>query len=237
MIITKFKLFEAKSKETKKIEEVEISPDVKKEIKRFDTKWGIELDSTFTLTEIDVISEGLSYYNTKFIKNRIDNIVREDLGSVHGRWKDTPKKKQMTLNPKIFKFKRKWKEGKTEIPYAVFVIVHETAHCVDHIEKVSFSKKWQAISGWKKCDINEKVPEGYIRYVEKRSGREIAGHKRSNWIHKEDADFCRKYTSRNPREEFADSLAFVILDLEEKMDGPGCQKKLIIIKDLLKKID
>ena len=73
--------------------------------------------------------------------------------------------------------KKEFKDGIKDIPYKVFVIVHEIGHCVDHLDKVSFSKKWQAISGWKKCDRDKKIPEGYKRYIEKRKGRELAGPK------------------------------------------------------------
>lgn len=228
------KLFESFEEDN---EEFEPSPKVKSEIERFKKKWGIELDPKFTIKEITLISNGLSYYNTKFIKNRIDKILRKDLGGVHGRWKDTEKKKWMTLNPRIFNFKRRWKDKDTDIPYALFTIVHEIAHCIDYLERISFSKKWQAISGWKKCDINDRIPDGYCRYIEKRPGRQKAGNKKSGWVYKEDADFCRKYTSRNPREDFADSLSFVILGFPEKLKGEGGKKKMEIIKDLLKKVD
>lgn len=232
-IITKFKLFEDKINS----EKFEPSKQVQKEILRFSDKWGIELDPHFTLLEIKVISQGLDYYDTKFIKDRIDRIIREDLGAVHGRWKDTKTKKWMYLNPSIFDFKRRWKNDQVDIPYALFTIVHEIAHCVDYIERVSFSKEWQSISGWKKCDRDEKVPEGWTRYVEKRPGRGKPGKKRSNWIHKTDADFCRKYTSKNPREDFADSLSFVILGFSDKLKGQGGLKKLQIINKLLKKVE
>ena len=226
MIITKWRLFEKKSEETKK----------DKLIKQFDKEYGIELDDKFDVKHIEIIKKGLSYYNKQFIKNRIDKIIYKDLGGVHGRWHDSPKKKHMTLNPSIFDFKKEFENGTEDLPYKIFVIVHEIAHCIDHIEKVSFSKTWQAISGWKKCDISDKIPDGYDRYIEKRKGREIAGPKKSGWVYKEGSDFCRKYSSRNPREDFADSLAFVIMGAEEKLKGEGGQKKLEIIKTLLKKI-
>ncbi len=234
-IITNFKLFE--KKEIEKEQKFQPSSEVQKEVDRFERRWEIKLDPRFTMKEIEIISEGLEYYNTKFIKSRIDRIIRKDLGGVHGRWKNTETKKWMTLNPRIFNFKRRWKDEDTDIPYALFTVVHEIAHCVDYLEKISFSKKWQAISGWKKCDINDRIPEGYKRYIEKRPGRKLAGHKKSGWIYKEGSDFCRKYTSRNPREDFADCLAFVILGFEEKLKGEGGLKKLEIIKQLLKKID
>ena len=81
------------------------------------------------------------------------------------------------------------------------------------------------------------VPEGYARYEEKRKGREIAGHKLSNWIYKEDADFCRKYTSRNPREDFADSFAHGVFGLWDRFKGETGKKKIEIIKKILKKVD
>jgi hypothetical protein len=129
----------------------------------------------------------------------------------------------MTLNPSIFDFKRKFEN----VPYNVFIIVHEIGHCIDYIERISFSKKWQAISGWKKCDINDKIPEGYDRYIEKRKGRESAGHKKSDWIYKEGSNFCRRYSSRNPREDFADSFAFAIFKNDGKFKGEGGKEKLI----------
>ena len=241
-IITNFRIFEKKEIEKEQKFQTQLnymlaSSEVQKEVDRFERRWEIKLDPRFTMKEIEIISEGLEYYNTKFIKSRIDRIIRKDLGGVHGRWKNTETKKWMTLNPRIFNFKRRWKDEDTDIPYALFTVVHEIAHCVDYLEKISFSKKWQAISGWKKCDINDRIPEGYKRYIEKRPGRKLAGHKKSGWIYKEGSDFCRKYTSRNPREDFADCLAFVILGFEEKLKGEGGLKKLEIIKQLLKKID
>jgi hypothetical protein len=136
----------------------------------------------------------------------------------------------MTLNPSIFDFKKEFENGTNDIPYKEFVIVHEIGHCIDHIEKVSFSKSWQAISGWKKCDINDVIPDGYDRYIEKRKGREAAGNKKSGWVYKEGSDFCRKYSSRNPREDFADAFAFAVFKVDSKFKGEGCKKKLDIVK-------
>lgn len=245
-ICTKFNLFESKTNNSSLYQydsSLEInslekkSGEVLKEVERFSRKWGIELDPEFEIDEINLISKALGYYNTDFIKNRIDKIIKKDLGAVRGRWIDTKTKKWMYLNPKIYKLKKRWKNDDVNLPYGLFTIVHEIAHCVDYIERISFSKEWQSISGWKKCDRDEKLPEGYDRYIEKRPGRAIPGQKKSNWIFKHGSDFCRKYSSKNPREDFADSLSFVILGLPEKLKGDGGKKKLEIIKKLLKKVD
>jgi len=223
-----YKLFEKKeSKNQSKAEKM---------IEDFKEKYETKLDKNMSVEQIELIERAYKFYKQKWIKGKVDIIKLKDLGGVHGRWRDTPKLKQMTLNPSIFKFKRKI-DGNDDIPYGLFTIVHEIAHCVDYQLKVSFSREWKAISGWKKLDRRANVPEGYARYEEKRPGREIAGHKLSNWIHKEDSDFIRKYTSRNPREDFADSLAYGALGLWHKFKGEGGEKKMEIIKKILKKVD
>ena len=224
-----FELFESKrDKPTVKSQEM---------IDDFKKKYGTELDENFNVNQIKLIESAFEFFDRKFIKNKIQKIILDDLGGVHGRWSETKTKKHMTLNPSIFKFKKEFENGTKDVPYKEFVIVHEIGHCVDHIERVSYSKNWQAISGWKKLDRDKPVPEGYVRYVEKRKGREIAGPKRSNWIYKEDADFCRKYTSRNPREEFADCFAFGVFGAWDRFKGEDGKKKMEIIKKILKKVD
>lgn len=202
-------------------------------IDKFKRDYGTDLDMKLKPYQIEIINKAFSHFNKKFIKNKIQKIKLKDLGGVHGKWTDTEKKHQMTLNPTIFDFIRKFDNY---IPYSVFIIVHEIGHCIDHIEKISFSKKWQAISGWKKCDINDVIPEGYDRYIEKRKGREEAGPKKSDWVYKEGSNFCRKYSSRNPREDFADSFAFAVFKDYDKFEGEGGKEKLQIIKELLSKI-
>jgi hypothetical protein len=223
-----FQLFESKEEKLTKSQEMIIS---------FKEKFGTELDPKFEVSQIKLIEKAFNTFDNKFIKNKIDKIILKDLGGVHGRWHDSEKKKEMTLNPSIFEFKKEFENGVKDVPYKLFVLIHEIGHCIDHIERTSYSKEWQAISGWKKLDRRSNVPDGYIRYEEKRKGREIAGPKKSNWIHKEDATFCRKYTSRNPREDFADCFAFGVFGAWDRFKGEGGKKKMEIIKKILKKVD
>jgi len=208
-----------------------------KMIEEFEKEFDTILDPKFEISQIKLLRKAFKHFNKKFIKNKIDKIILDDMGGVHGKWKETPKERDMVLNPRIFDFKREFKNDPMDIPYKEFVIVHEIGHCIDHIEKVSYSKKWQSISGWKRCDRDKKIPDGYIRYIEERPGREKAGPKKSNWIHKEDADFCRKYSSRNPREDFADSFAFAVFKDYKKFNSSGCKEKLEIVKKVLCEID
>ena len=224
-----FKIFEKKEK-VEKTKAQEMIEDFKKD-------FGTELDEKFEVGQIKLLIKAFKYFNEKFIKNKIHKISLEDLGGVHGKWKDTPKKKLMVLNPSIFDFKKDFENGINDVPYKLFVIVHEIGHCIDHIEKVSYSRTWQAISGWKKCERDEIIPKGYDRYIEKRPGRQAAGLKKSNWVHKEDADFCRRYSSRNPREDFADAFAFAVFKVWDKFKGEGGKKKMDIVKKVLCEID
>jgi len=223
-----FSIFESKKEKLTKAQEMIIS---------FKEKFGTDLDEKFEVSQIKLIEKAFDTFDKKFIKNKIDKIILKDLGGVHGRWHDSEKRKEMTLNPSIFKFKKEFENGVKDVPYKLFVLIHEIGHCIDHIERTSYSKEWQAISGWKRLDRRSNVPEGYTRYVEKRKGREIAGPKKSNWIHKEDASFCRKYTSRNPREDFADCFAFGVFSAWDRFTGEGGKKKMEIIKKILKKVD
>jgi len=204
-------------------------------IKDFKKEYGTQLDSKFETEQIELLNRAFSLFHKDFIKNKIPNIKLEDMGGVHGKWEETKSEKFMILNPRIFNYVKEFEDYGKEIPYNLFIIVHELGHCTDHIERISFSKKWQSISGWKKCDIHDKVPYGYERYIEKRKGREAAGHKKSDWIHKKDADFVRRYASRSPREDFADSFAFGVFELWDRFKGEGCEKKMEIIKKVLKK--
>ena len=224
-----FKIFE-KKEEVKKTKAQEMIEDFKKD-------FGTELDEKFEVEQIKLLIKAFKYFNEKFIKNKIHKISLEDLGGVHGKWKDTHKKKLMVLNPSIFDFKKDFENGINDVPYKLFVIVHEIGHCIDHIEKVSYSRTWQAISGWKKCERDEVIPKGYDRYIEKRPGRQAAGHKKSNWVYKEGSDFCRKYSSRNPREDFADSFAFAVFKVWDKFKGEDGKKKMDIVKKVLCEID
>jgi hypothetical protein len=104
---------------------------------------------------------------------------------------------------------------------------------VDHLTEISDTNEWIELSGWKKLDKTKKVPSNYKRYIEKRSGRNIPGHKKSEWIHKDDAEFVRNYASKNPKEDFADTFAFFVLgkDFDFKSDG---KEKIDIIRNFLK---
>jgi hypothetical protein len=205
-------------------------------IDEFKDKWGTKLDPDFDTKQIKLVDKAFSLFDKKFIKNKVKSIMLEDMGGVHGKWSDR-KDHKMILNPRIFNFKRKLHHFDKRIPYNLFIIVHELGHCIDHLEKISFGPEWKRISGWKTCDINDKIEKGFKRYIEKRKGREAAGHKKSSWIHKEDAHFCRKYSSRSPREDFADSFSFSVFDILEKFHGKDGKKKEDIIQKVLKQIN
>ena len=220
-----FSIFESKEEKLTKSQEM---------INAFKEKFGTELDKKFEVNQIKLIQKAFDMFDLKFIKNKIDKIKLKDLKAVHGIWTGGSEA-IMILNPSIFKFKKKFENGSQDIPYNLFIIVHEIGHCIDHVERISYSKEWQSISSWKKLNPKSKVPEEMSRYVEKRPGRGKGG-KKSDWIYKEDANFCRRYTSRNPREDFADSFAFGVFGAWDRFTGEGGKKKMEIIKKVLKKV-
>jgi phosphoglucomutase len=96
-----FQLFESKKEEklTNKAQEM---------IDAFKKKYGTELDEKFDVNQIKLIESAFEFFDRKFIKNKIQKIILDDLGGVHGRWSETKTKKHMTLNPSIFKFKKEF---------------------------------------------------------------------------------------------------------------------------------
>ena len=91
-----FSIFESKEEKLTKAQEMIIS---------FKEKFGTELDEKFEVSQIKLIEKAFDIFDKKFIKNKIDKIILKDLGGVHGRWHDSGKRQEMTLNPSIFKFK------------------------------------------------------------------------------------------------------------------------------------
>ena len=82
----------------------------------------LKLDEKFEVGQIKLIEKAFDTFDKKFIKNKIDKIILKDLGGVHGRWHDSEKRKEMTLNPSIFKFKKEFENGVKDVPYKLFVL-------------------------------------------------------------------------------------------------------------------
>ena len=192
-------------------------------------EYGVKVDDKFDIYNLKLIKKAFLMFDKAYIKNKIREIAFKDLSTAEGMW--DPTQNTITLNPSIFKRKIKW--GEEEIPYSLFIIVHEIGHCIDFLERGSFSKEWKDISGWKKLDKRANVPEGYSRF--KRAHKGTSGTRLSDWIYKNDANFCRKYSSKNPSEDFTDSLAFGVLGIWDKFKGDGGEKKMEFIKKILKK--
>ena len=220
--IKDFSIFEAKREPSDAV--IEIVDFLKRE-------YGVKVDNKFEINNLKLIKKAFSMFNKAYIKNKISEITCRDFSTGEGMW--NPVRNTITLNPSIFKRKIRW--GKGEIPYSLFIIVHEIGHCIDFLERGSFSKEWKDISGWKKLDKRANVPEGYSRF--KRAHKGTSGTRLSDWIYKNDANFCRKYSSKNPSEDFTDSLAFGVLGIWDKFKGDGGEKKMEFIKKILKKID
>ena len=175
--IKDFSIFEAKREPSDAV--IEIVDFLKKE-------YGVKVDDKFEINNLKLIKKAFSMFNKAYIKNKISEITCRDFSTGEGMW--NPVRNTITLNPSIFKRKIRW--GKGEIPYSLFIIVHEIGHCIDFLERGSFSKEWKDISGWKKLDKRANVPEGYSRF--KRAHKGTSGTRLSDWIYKMGSNFCRK---------------------------------------------
>ena len=223
-----FKIFESKKS----------SPDSEKIIKDLKEEYGVKVDPDFSLSDLKLIEKAFSLFEKSLIKGKIKEIKSTDMGAVHGTW-DGEKGKIIRLNPSIFSFKREFENGIKGIPYKLFIVVHEIAHSIDQSlapgkKTFSDSDKWKEISGWKEFERKNEVPKGYERYIEKRPGRSVDGFKKAAWIYKEDADFCRRYSTKSPREDFADSIAFGVFKDWDRFKGKGGKEKMRIVREILR---
>jgi len=206
-----------------------------KKVKSFEKKYGVELPEEITKSQLEVIEKAFSYLPTKIIKGHIKKITIKDITPVRGRYiRKNKKSGEIILNPKIFNYKIYFNVDGKKIPRKIFTIVHEIGHMMDHLHGITSKKKWKDLSGWKELDLDKKVPKTHERYVEKQIGRFVdrEGHKKSNWIHKKDIEFARRYSSRNPSEDFADLFTFIVFGKKFDFEKEG-QEKIKIIKDLL----
>lgn len=204
------------------------------EVESFEKDFGTQMDPDVTRHQLEIIRKCFERFDRKFIKGKIRRILFKDLGGVRAQWRNEDR--LFRLNTRVFEFKKRFNAGGRDIPYIEFCITHEICHCIDYLKRVSFGREWRSISGWKKCGRDEAVPEGYFRYVETRPGRQRAGEKKSDWISKKGSTFCRKYSSRNPREDFADFLAFAVLGIVGDFDTDQGRRKMAIVKSVLKSV-
>lgn len=218
--------------------EVDVVDDIKEAsdkleglIVKVEKAYSLKIEGEPTLLHMRSLEKCLGLFERKFIVNKIDLIDFVRMKS-RGQWEQ--KKKTMRINPKIFEYRKRFRFGSVDIPYYEFCIIHEIGHCVDYIKRVSFGSEWRSISGWRKCERDERIPEGYVRYIEKRPGR--TGPKKSDWVSREGSDFCRKYSGKNPKEDFADCLAFAILGLNNQFDSVELKRKFEIVKSVLKTV-
>jgi len=190
--------------------------------------YGVKLEGKVTNTRARTLFNVLAFFEEPFIRQMLRTVEIKDLGPIHGRWRD--KARKMELNEDVFTSREHYGGGHlSKVTETVHVILHEFIHALDEHFGFSKSKKWLGFSGW--VNSPKEVPEGYARYEERRPGwRKLKNITRSNWVHKKDADFVRRYASRNPYEDFTEHLTFYIMGLVRKFKGNGGKKKLAFVR-------
>ncbi len=107
-------------------------------------------------------------------------------------------------------------------------LIHELGHGYDrHHNNLSLQKNWLSLSDW-----NEKFKPGLKRLIiNDKKAPKIVGE----WFYnpeiekRNDSGFTRFYAKRNPYDDFADSFAFYVANLKDKV--PGVKK--VYLDDLL----
>ena len=101
-------------------------------------------------------------------------------------------------------------------------LLHEFAHGYDEIHDfLSAKKDWLSLSGW-----SEKYFPGLKRLVINDKG---APEVKGEWFYDPTAEFTRFYAKKNPWDDWADSFAFYVSGLKNKVPS----KKSDYLKSLL----
>ena len=190
--------------------------------------YGVTVEGKVTNARARTLFNVLAFFEESFIRQMLRSVEIKDLGPVHGRWKD--KARKMELNEDVFSSRASYGTGNmAKVTETVHVILHEFIHALDEHFGFSKSARWLGLSGWKRSP--QETPPGYERYIEKRPGwKKLKDVIHSDWIHRKDAAFVRRYAGRNPYEDFTEHLTFYIMGLITKFKNEGGHRKLAFVR-------
>ncbi len=196
-------------------------------------KYGFKLDETCTKEYLEILDKVFGLFKTEFIDSIFTLITFSDIGACHGEYE--PSTKKLTINPSIFDYKSEYGSKDNKYPSYIHTLLHEIGHAIDNF-RISLDPSWLSISDWKQLPIQDEIPKGYERYIEKRNGRSTGdkNEDHSDWIYKKDTEFVREYSKKTPFEDFADSFSFAILKFDNKFKGETGKKKLEFMQNIIK---
>jgi hypothetical protein len=146
-----------------------------------------------------------------------------ELGAKHGKY--LKESLSALVNPHTFELRQRFGKGPGWMNHDELMIVHEIGHSVYSHLPVSVQKRWEKTAGWVKGEREGNEP----KYVEKRPGwPELT----SEWTHVKGKKFPRRYSEKNPDENFADCFAFYILGKPQQMEP----EQRAFVKDVIAKL-
>ena len=146
----------------------------------------------------------------------ITGVALEDLGSVHGSY--SPEEGLITLSTRLFTGVDAWElltidqhgmspaQDPVYCSRALHTATHETLHAIGYATGLDGSSAWIALSGWEET-WEDRQSTG--RYFERRPGWGDQGG--SPWAYRKGTWFCREYSSKSPKEDFADCGTHIAL--------------------------
>ena len=89
-------------------------------------------------------------------------------------------------------------------------LIHEMGHALDaHLGDISLKEDWLKLSGW-----SQNPEPGLKRIIIKDPGAPLVI---GEWFYDPKAGFTRFYAKRNPYDDFADSFAFYVSGMKDKL--------------------
>ena len=182
--------------------------------KEFKAQYNIKLDKTIDYETAKKIHTVIEKLPTRIFKDEITIELKKLPPEKYGKYLDEENK--ILLDENVFS-QDLFITPERKVNLGQKVLIHELAHRIDHIFMISQTDTWRKLSGWTK----EKDPPETVKSRYNMNGVWHIG----KWYYKNTATFISDYASRNPKEDFAESMAYYLLDQVDLFKVKNCTDK------------